>query len=612
MRGLILGPALALAFGAGAASTHAQSAVPQQVAPTCTPASLDNSALQDRTVTISPLPGSRDAATQTQISFLGVPAGQLRVLSVLGSRSGAHSGRLEAYSQGDGASFLPARPFAEGERVTVRARLGSGRSAQTLLDRFAIAIQDPLSSTPEAVHPGAASEIQHFHSRPELQPPLVTVTTQSPDVAGGDELLTPSSGPGQAGPMILDPSGALVWFKALPPHTSATNLQVQEYGGQPVLTWWQGDISEHGFGLGEDVIADRSYTDIAHVRAGNGHRADLHEFQLTPQGTALVTAYYPILCNLSAVDGPAHGALTDAVFQEIDVRTGLVMYEWTSVDHVAVGESEERAATSSTSWPFDFFHINSIGLDQDGTLLVSARNTWTVYDVDPRSGQVLWRLGGRRSSFKLAPGAASAFQHDPRELPDGAISEFDNGASPKVHAQSRAVVLSLDRQDATATLVSQFTHQPPLLSESQGSVQALANGDWFVGWGQEPYFSEFGPEGQLLFDAHLPAHDRSYRAYRFPWTGMPAEPPAFAFEPAGQGAGVVYASWNGATLVSAWRVLAGRTPATLVPVAQVARSGFETAIAVPEGTVGPDVTVQALDASGGVLGTAPTAAERSL
>lgn len=412
--------------------------------------------------------------------------------------------------------------------------------------------------------------------------------------------------------MILDPSGALVWFKALPAHVSATNLQVQEYEGRPVLTWWQGDISEHGFGLGEDVIADQSYTDIAHVKAGNGHEADLHEDQLTPQGTALVTAYYPIRCDLSAVGGPADGALTDAVFQEIDVKTGLVMYEWTSVDHVAIGESEERAATSSTSWPFDFFHLNSIGLDQDGTLLVSARNTWTVYDVDPRSGQILWRVGGRASSFKLAPGAATAFQHDPRMLADGEISEFDNGASPKVHAQSRAVVLSLDRHNATATLVSQFTHTPPLLSESQGSVQALPNGDWLVGWGQEPDLSEFGPEGQLLFDAHLPAHDRSYRAFRFEWTGTPAHPPTFAFQSGGQGMGTVYASWNGATLVSSWRVLAGPTPAGMVPVAQVARSGFETAIAVPAGTVGPDVAVQALSASGSVLGTSPTAAQPSL
>jgi hypothetical protein len=612
MRALILGSALALASGVDPAIALAASAVPQQVAPTCTPASLDNSALQDRAVTISPLPGARDASPQTQISFLGVPAGQLSVLSVIGSRTGAHTGRLEDYAQGDGASFLPTRPFAEGERVTVRALWRSGGSTHTLIDRFAIASQDAISSTPEAVHPGAASEVQRFHSRPDLQPPVVTVTAQSPDVAGGDELLTPAAGPGQAGPMILDPSGALVWFKALPANVSATNLQVQEYEGRPVLTWWQGDISEHGFGLGEDVIADEGYTDIAHVKAGNGHEADLHEFQLTPQGTALVTAYYPIRCDLSAVGGPADGALTDAVFQEIDVKTGLVMYEWTSVDHVAIGESEERADTSSTSWPFDFFHLNSIGLDQDGTLLVSARNTWTVYDVDPRSGQILWRLGGRSSSFKLAPGAATAFQHDPRMLADGAISEFDNGASPKVHAQSRAVVLSLDPQNATVTLVSQFTHTPPLLSESQGSVQALPNGDWFVGWGQEPDFSEYGPEGQLLFDAHLPAHDRSYRAFRFEWTGTPTHPPAFAFQPGGQSMGTVYASWNGATLVSSWRLLAGHTPAGLVPVAQVARSGFETAIAVPAGTVGPDLAVQALAASGSVLGTSPTTAQPSL
>lgn len=219
-------------------------------------------------MTISPLPGARDAAPQTQVSFLGVPAGQLSVVSVVGSRTGAHTGRLQAYrseiggtaagggGQGDGASFLPTRPFAEGERVTVRALWRSGGLTHTLIDRFAIARQDAISSTPEAVHPGAASEVQHFHSRPDLQPPVVTVTAQSSDVAGGDELLTPAAGPGQAGPMILDPSGALLWFKALPAQVSATNLQVQEYEGRPVLTWWQGDISEHGFGLGEDVIAD--------------------------------------------------------------------------------------------------------------------------------------------------------------------------------------------------------------------------------------------------------------------------------------------------------------------------------------------------------------------
>ena len=563
-------------------------------------------------MTVSPLSGSRDASPSTQISFLGVPASALSVLSVTGSRSGPHSGHLSAYSQGNGASFLPDRPFAEGERVTVRARLRKSSRAQTLLDVFAIATQDTITTTPETIHPGAPSEIQSFHSRPDLQPPLLSVTANSTSVAAGEMFVAPYGGAGQAGPMILDQNGGLVWFKGLPRYTSATNFRVQEYAGKPVLTWWQGDISVHGFGRGEGVIADSSYTDIAHVRAGNGDQADLHDLQLTPSGTALITAYDPILCNLSSIGGPAYGAVTDGVFQEIDVKTGLVMYEWTSLDHVALSESYASFKTSSTRWPYDFFHINSLNVDQDGSLLISARNTWAIYDLAPTSGQILWRLGGKLSSFKEAPGTRTAYQHDPRQLPGGLISLFDNGASPTVHPQSRGIVLSLDGQNGTATLVSQFIHSPPLIAQSQGNLQALANGDWFIGWGQEPDFSEFNAAGTLLFDAHFPVHEQSYRSFRFAWMGTPAHPPAFAFTPGAPRSGVLYASWNGATQVAAWRVLAGAHPSALKAVAEAPRTGFETSIQLPTPTPGPYLAVQALDAGGRVLGTSLSAAEPSL
>jgi Arylsulfotransferase (ASST) len=557
-------------------------------------------------VTVSPLAGSRDATPQTQISFLGVPKGDLSAVSVVGSRTGAHGGRFAGYSEGDGASFLPSRPFAEGERVTVRARLRRGGSEHPLLDEFVIAEQDAISSTPEAVHPGRANEAQGFRSRPTLHPPVVAVTAQSPAVAPGDEFAAPYAGPGQAGPMILDPSGGLLWFKPLGGHTVATNLKVQEYEGKPVLTWWQGRISVHGFGLGEGVIADQSYTDVAHVKAGNGLQADLHDFQLTPQGTALITAYDPIHCNLSSVGGPSDGGVTDGTLQEIDVRTGLVMFQWSSLNHVALSESYARAANSSTAFPYDFFHINSINLDPDGNLLISARNTWTAYDLNARTGQIEWRLGGKHSSFAESSAARTAWQHDPRVLGNGSISIFDNGASPTVHSQSRGIVLSLNPQQRTATLVGQFIHPTPLIAESQGNLQALSNGDWFIGWGQVPDLSEFSPSGGLLFDAHFPTHSQSYRDFRFAWSGTPDHPPAFLFRPAG-GSGTVYASWNGATLVASWRVLAGPSPAALQPLAQAARSGFETAITLPSLASGSYVTVQALDAGGAVIGTAATA-----
>jgi hypothetical protein len=572
---------------------------------------LNNSAVQDGVVTVSPLAGSRDASANTQISFLGVPARDLSRVSVVGSKTGAHAGRLAAYSQGNGASFLPARRFAAGERVTMRARLRLGGSTRMLLDQFVIATENPLVYGPGKIYPGPSTEIQSFLSRPDLHPPAVTVTASSPLVAPGEEFVAPYAGPGQAGPMILNQSGELVWFKARPPHTAAANFTVQSYQGRPVLTWWQGSLSEHGFGRGEDMIADSTYTTVAQVRAGNGLRADLHDFQLTPNGTALITAYNPIRCNLAAAHGPPEGAVTDGVMQEIDIPTGLVMYEWTSIGHVGLSESYERARTSSANWPFDFFHINSISLDEDGSILVSARNTWTVYEIDGRSGQVIWRLGGKQSSFKGGPGTGTAWQHDPHKLADGSISVFDNGASPSIHHESRGVVLDIDQQHRTAKLLSQFTHGPPLVAESQGNMQALDNGDWFMGWGQTPYFSEYGPDGKLLFDAHFPAREQSYRAFRFTWTGTPAEPPAFTVT-GSKAAATVYASWDGATSVAAWRVLAGATPATLRTVAQVPSSGFETPIGLPAGTSGPDVAVQALDGSGRVLGSSAVGSESAL
>jgi hypothetical protein len=599
---LIVWLASALALGAPAATALAAHA-----GPSCLPATLNNSALQGGIVTVSPLPGSRDASPATQISFRGVPASQLKIASVIGSSSGRHAGRLLAYSQGDGASFVPQKAFTAGERVSVRAQLTAGGRAHTIIDQFVVAYRDYLSSTPQRTYGGHANESQSFVSRPDLHPPGVAVTVSSPAAQDGDIFLAPYAGPGQAGPMILDQRGGLVWFKPLRAHVSATNFHAQQWEGQPVLTWWEGDISEHGYGLGRDVVLNSRYTEVASITAGNGFKADLHDFQLASNGVAFVTAYSPVYCNLSSVHGLADSAVSDSLIQEIDIRTGLVRYEWTSLDHVALSESYERVSTSSTAWPFDYFHVNSINIDEDGSLLTSARNTWTVYELDRQTGRVGWRLGGKLSSFQQASGTRTAWQHDPREQPDGTISIFDNGASPAVRKESRALVLSLDPLRRVATVIAQFTHGPPLLAESQGNVQALANGDWFVGWGQVPDFSEYNALGQLVFDGHLPPKAESYRSFRFAWSGTPTHSPAFAFR-----APTVHASWNGATGVASWVVLAGPSPASLRPVASAPRSGFETPIALPAGVAGPVLAVEALDAAGRVLGVSAPASQPAL
>jgi hypothetical protein len=599
--------ALALA-GLGAQQVLARGASPHtRPSPRCVPAHLNASALlSGTTLAVSPLPGSYDASPWTQISLLGAPAGAIEGVTVRGSQSGTHSGRLEPYSQGDGASFVLSRPLRPGEAVSVHGSQRGESGTTPFAFSFTVAQRDPIAYAKPGPKPkGKAGDVQTFHSVPGLVAPTVKVTTSSPQQAHGYIFAAPYSGPGQDGPMIFDSAGKLVWFHPLPTGTEGSNLQVDSYEGKPVLSWWQGYIPREGFGEGEEVVMDSSYRTLMHIHAGNGYPMDLHEFRITPQGTALFTVFNPVACNLSSVRGPSSGAVTDGVFEELDLRTGLVRRQWHSLDHVSLAQSYSPTRGTGLSWPYDYFHINSIERLQSGNLLISARNTSALYELSPATGQIALQIGGKHGGVRLGSGAAMAYQHDAQELPNGDLSIFDNGGVPMVHSQSRAIVVSLDPKTKTLTLVAQYEHDKPLKAGSQGNMQLLENGDYFVGWGQVPYFSEYTSSGQDVFDARLPHATESYRAYRFGWSATPSEPPAIAIGEQGEGSGTpVYMSWNGATNVASWRVLAGASPEQLSPVATASRNGFETEIEAPGEPA--YVAVQALDSSGALLGTSKT------
>jgi len=398
--------------------------------------------------------------------------------------------------------------------------------------------------------------------------------------------------------MIVDGSGQLVWFAPAARGTVAEDLQVEEYEHRPALVWWQGRIVD-GVGFGTNQIYNSSYQPVAQIAAGNGYQADLHAVQLTPSGSAYITAYTLVSADLSSVGGSREGILQDSIVQQVDVKTGLVMFEWHAYGHVALEDSYYPLPTGH--WPWDFFHLNAISLDpHDGNFVISARNTWAAYEISHHTGSVRWSLGGRHSSFHMGAGTGTAWQHDVRWQPDGTLTFFDNGAVPKVHSQSRVLRERIDFTHDTVTLVGRSVHTPSISSGSQGNDEVMPNGDSFVGWGEEPYFTEFSASGKILFDAHLTAPTQSYRAFRFPWSATPATPPSISVKPGASGALTVYASWNGATQVSSWTVLAGASAGELQPATSAPRTGFETAI--PLQSSASWFAVQALDTNGQPLG----------
>lgn len=575
--------------------------------PECLPRTLAHVAtLPGTSVEVSPAPDSGVANARTQISFLGAPATEIAAIQVMGSSSGTHRGSLRSYSQGDGASFAPAKPFDQGERVTVRARVGAGSSAKQIA--FSFRVDSPYSTahtTDFENLPASSADLQGFYTLPGAQAPVMTVTAPDRDPAAGDVFTTNGPGPGPYGPLIYTPQGRLVWFERLPNGEAAEDLNVQPYEGRRVLTWWRGHVLSLGFGLGEDVVTDSHYRTIAKVRAGNGLKADLHDFRVLPGNVAYITAYNPIRCDLSSVGGSRGGAITDTAIQQIDMRTGLVRWEWHSLDHIGADESEVEAPESTAPW--DYFHINSIDPEPSGDLLISARSTWAGYQLQRGSGKVLWRLGGNRSSFKMGPGTKMAWQHDGRMLENGELTFFDDGSNPPIHSQSRGLRIQLDLAKHEARLIKAYVHEdPPLLAASQGNMQTLPSGNALLGYGGVPAISEFAPDGTLLFDAHQPYDMSFYRAFRYPWSATPAAPPAVLASQNDTGEEtIVHASWNGATGVASWRVLAGTSSGSLKPQATIPVNGFETSTTLPRKYA--YAAVQALNSSGRVLGSSKTA-----
>jgi hypothetical protein len=448
-----------------------------------------------------------------------------------------------------------------------------------------------------------------YHSRPDLKPPLVRIRTAAHDTAPGYIFIAPKMVVAQAGPMIMDNRGEVVWFKPLNTR-GVTDFRVQIYRGKPVLTWWRGHVSNVGVGDGWYVIYDTSYRPVAEVRPGNGLVGDVHEFLITKNDTALFTVYHRLPVDLSSVGGPKEGKIWDGIVQEVDIRTGRVLFEWHSYPQVAITESyapPPKAKAGAKAPPFDYFHINSIDRETNGNLLLSARNTHTVYEIDHKTKKVLWRLGGKKSDFKLGAGVRFAWQHDARRRPDGTITIFDNGAAPPVEKFSRVLVVRADTAAKKATLVRSYHHPQRLLAPFEGNAQFLPNGNVVVGWGAQPYVSEFSHNGALLFDAYFgddkpPGKDAdSYRAYRFAWRGHPTDRPVVVV--AGDAA---YASWNGATDVVRWQVLAGPGAGQLKPVQTVAKNGFETPIRLKKSAA--FYAVKAIGRDGTALGTSETVA----
>lgn len=487
----------------------------------------------------------------------------------------------------------------------------------------------------------AAADWQ-FRSRPDLAPPRLNITIPATkDVEKGYLFLAPFAGypdtpteqhgPRQAAPYIFRDDGDLVWSGYGLYSIWATNFQAARWKGKDILFSFEGDHNAgYGHGHGHVTILDHHYETIRELRAGHHKLVDKHEFHIVNEETGLIEVYQPVPRDLTAYGAkPEQQWIVNAIFQELDIATGKLLFEWHSLDHVSPDEAilpinpgqAGSGYNSSDAW--DYFHINSVDKNAEGDYIVSARDACAIHKINGTSGEIIWRLHGKKSDFKVDKDAEFCFQHHARWLPSDdqsieIISLYDNSAHGTEHGEGREVhtadyssgkILRLNTSSWTAELVQGY-YPPPghdLLSKSQGSTQVLPNGNVLVNWGSDGAVTEYTADGKPIFHAYMDSGDlgrgvENYRGFRFNWTGIPNEEPAVVALQGDDGKTTVYVSWNGDTETAVWRffeVTDGFGSRAFLGEAE--RTNFETKLAVPSGKKVGKVAAEAVDKHGRVL-----------
>jgi hypothetical protein len=455
-----------------------------------------------------------------------------------------------------------------------------------------------------------------YHSAPLLKAQRVCenlgVATHGTPL--GTYLFLTQSGSAGAGAGIFQDDGTLVWW-VHPAARKDHDMTVVHYQGRPYIALWTGHAPKAGsYGIGDVTLYDEHYRVAGHISIGHTGGAqgiDLHEFQITPGGDALLGSYTPTRRRVNGHRETVLGYLAEKwslVRGASGIHTGKLLFTWNSLSDVPVFDSHVPDPGANGIW--DYFHGNGITEAPDGNLVVSARNTWGIYEINTHHGSrgyghVAWQVGAKHDSRLSKPWC---YQHDIAALGRGVYSLYDNGGTGpgcmpgSTQHPARGVVFGVDtsRRPVRVRLLRTYAHKPPIYTGFTGSTQILDNGDSLIDWANVPRITEYDRTGrEVKMDLSLSGW--SYRGLRFAWDGEPTQPPALAARRTASGTRA-WASWNGSTEVAAWQVLGGPDADHLAPVdGRLAKRGFETAMTLSGHYA--SLAVQALNSRGDVIGT---------
>jgi len=346
---------------------------------------------------------------------------------------------------------------------------------------------------------------------------------------------------GQMYKMILDTWGNPVFYQ----RGGARDFKPQKNG---TITWT-------GF-----TAVDNNFNYLRSYGTVNGYGTDDHELIVMKDSSYFLIGGATETVDMSryVAGGNPSASVLDNVVQQFTAADELI-FQWRAWDYINIlGQQQFIDLTSAN---FDFPHMNSIDVDDDGNILLSSRSTSECTKINRDTGDVIWRLGGTYSTLTFVndPLNGPSNQHGFRALGGGHYILFDDGNlhNPPV---SRAVEYVVDPVAKTATMVWEFRDTPDKYAYYMGNVQRLTNGNTHIDWvlGAYPHAVEVDTNGVKQLEMSLTPQYDLYRSWRAPWNGVVPVPYLIA-ESYPDNVTLIFNKF-GDTNVSYYRIYGGTSP----------------------------------------------------
>ena len=473
---------------------------------------------------ISPIPGSRHILPENSIIIKTGEAFHPDILknipvTVEGSKSGIISGSWKLSKDMMALIFDHHEKYRTSEKITVTINAGDidrGQGKQFSYSFFTTETNNDEYEEQclQVLEKFYLPAIQEYS--PSREDSIVFQTTDSLPDNFHDIWITAwdDPSPGYTFVLPLDFTNLTYYLTMLDNYGTPVFYRETKWGGMDfklhpnhnLLTWWDSDIRVF---LGMNSRAEVVDT----FAMGNGYTTDLHELIMMDNGNYWTLGYDPQIVGMDTVvpGGHPEALVTGLIVQELDPDDN-VLFQWRSWDHYEI--TDVSGWIDLTDSIIDYVHGNSIAVDSDTSVLISARNMNEITKIDRRTGDIIWRWNGENDQFNwINDELKFKVQHSIRVMENGHFSVFDNGGAGGF---SSAVEYDVDETNMNVRMVQRIRRTPDAHANFMGHAQRLENGNTVCGWGDDlPGATEFDPNGNMVLEFAFPY--LNYRSFKFEW-----------------------------------------------------------------------------------------------